>query len=152
MPEAAGFCPGCGRAMNAPQRAQGKVGALPEPIAGALAYVTCMPAIVFLLVAPYKRNLFVRFHSVQCLMLCAAAALAAAILKLASLILFRIPVLGALVVVLVSGVCALAVFVTWLVLVVKALQGEMFEIPFLGSLAAHYAQPEPGSPAQGPFP
>jgi uncharacterized membrane protein len=152
MPAAAGFCPGCGRQMNVPQRVLGKVGVLPEPIAGALAYLTFIPAVVFLLVEPYKRNLFVRFHSVQCLLLCAAAGLAAAILKLASSILFLIPLLGALVIGLASGLCALAVFVTWLVLIVKALQGEMFEIPFLGRLAARYAQPEPSPPAQGPFP
>src|SRR5205823_4539366 len=42
-------------------------GALADNIAGMLAYFTIIPAIVFLLVEPYNRNRFVRFHSFQCL-------------------------------------------------------------------------------------
>ena len=63
MPETAAFCPSCGRSVQTEARAQGKVGALSEPIAGGLAYFTFVPAIVFLVVEPYKNNRFVRFHS-----------------------------------------------------------------------------------------
>ena len=73
MPETAAFCPGCGLPMQAEQRAQGKVGIFSEPIAGALAYLTFIPAVVFLVVAPYKTNRFVRFHSFQCLLLWAVS-------------------------------------------------------------------------------
>src|SRR5690242_12854170 len=79
MPEAAAFCPGCGRRMIAlptPEvPAKGKVGLLAENIAGALAYFTLIPAIVFLVREPYRRNRFVRFHSVQCLLVWATGAL-----------------------------------------------------------------------------
>lgn len=139
MPETAGFCPGCGRAMHARARAQGKVGTLSEPIAGALAYVTFIPAIVFLILDPYNRNRFVRFHSFQCLLLWGAGILLAILLKLAGLLLFFIPVLGPLLVVLVSTVVGLGAVVIWLVLVVKAFQGEMFQLPLLGVLAARQA-------------
>jgi uncharacterized membrane protein len=44
--------------------------------------------------------------------------------------------LGPLLVVLVSTVVALGIFVIWLVLVVKAFQGEMFQLPVLGEFAA----------------
>ncbi len=75
MPETAAFCPGCGRPMTgAAEKASGRVGALPERIAGALAYLTFIPAIVFLLVEPFKSNRFARFHSIQCLLMWAAAA------------------------------------------------------------------------------
>jgi uncharacterized membrane protein len=139
MPETAVFCPGCGRSMKIEKPARGKVGAFPENIAGTLAYFTFIPAIVFLLVDPYKGNRFVRFHSLQCLLLCGATILAAIALKLASVVLFIVPVLGPLLMVLVSIVVALAAAVIWLVLVVKAFQGVTFRLPVLGDFAAHYA-------------
>ena len=45
-----------------PQAAQS---GLSDNAAGALAYVTIIPAIVFLLVEPYNKNSFVRFHAWQ---------------------------------------------------------------------------------------
>ena|SRR5579862_6609686 len=139
MPATAAFCPGCGRSMQTEARAQGKVGPLPEPVAGALAYVTFIPAIVFLVLDPYKKNPFVRFHSFQCLSLWGAGILIAIALKLAGLLLFIIPVLGPLLVVLVDTVVGLGAVVIWLVLVVKAFQGHMFKLPLLGDFAAQQA-------------
>jgi uncharacterized membrane protein len=139
MPETAAFCPGCGHPMQTEPRAQGTVGALPENIAGALAYITFIPAVFFLVLEPYNKSRFLRFHSVQCLLLWAAATLVGIALKLASVVLFIIPVLGPLLVLLVSVVVSLAVAVIWLVLVVKAFQGEMFRLPLLGDFAAQYA-------------
>jgi uncharacterized membrane protein len=120
-------------------RAQGRVGALPESIAGALAYLTFVPAVVFLVLEPYSKNRFVRFHSVQSLLLWGASVLFAIALKLASVVLFIIPVLGPLLVWLVSTVVVLAAVVIWVVLVVKALQGEMFKLPLLGDFASQQA-------------
>jgi len=120
-------------------RASGKVGALPERIAGALAYFTFIPAVVFVLVEPYKKNRFVRLHSIQCLLLWATGALVAVALKVAGLVLFFIPVVGQLFVVLIFVLAGLAAVAVWLVLVVKALQGEMFKLPVLGEFAERNA-------------
>jgi uncharacterized membrane protein len=139
MPETAAFCPGCGRAMQTEARAQEKVGVLSEPIAGALAYFTFIPAIVFLLLEPYNRNRFVRFHSVQCLLLWGAGILLAIALKLVTVLLYIIPVLGPLLVVLVSALVGFGAVVLWLVLVVKAFQGVMFQLPLLGEYATRHA-------------
>jgi uncharacterized membrane protein len=125
--------------MQTEERAQGKVGPLPEPVAGALAYFTLIPAIVFLVVEPYKKNRFVRFHSFQCLLLWGAGILVAIALKLSGLLLFIIPVLGPLLVVLVWTVVGFGAVVIWLVLVVKAFQGLMFRLPLLGDFAAQRA-------------
>lgn len=141
MPEQAAFCPGCGRPMEATVSAQGKVGGLSESIAGALAYFTFVPAIVFLLVEPYRKNRFVRFHSVQCLLLCGVALLLAGLLKLASFVLLMIPALGPLLVVLLDMLAILAFLLLWLVLVVKALQGHALSLPLLGEIADRYADP-----------
>ena len=126
--------------MHAEARAQGKVGVLPEAIAGALAYFTFIPAIVFLLLRPYKSNRFVRFHSIQCLLLWAAGILLAIALKLAGLLLFIIPVAGPLLVVLLSMVVGLAAVAIWLVLVVKAFQGVIFKLPLLGDFADQHSE------------
>ena len=135
MPDTAEFCPGCGRTMRSAQRVQGKVGALPETIAGALAYFTIIPAIIFLLVEPYNKNRFVRFHSFQCLGLWLAALITGTVLKLAGFVLFFIPSIGPLLVVLLSIVFVLGYFAIWLVLVIKALQGERFKLPVIGKFA-----------------
>lgn len=139
MPATAAFCPGCGIAMTAPERASGKVGLLGENIAGALAYLTFIPAALFLLLKPYRKNHFVRFHSAQCLFLWVAGLLIAVVLKLAGLALFAIPVAGPLFVVLVYILTTLAVLMIWVVLFVKALQGELFRLPLLGAMAEQYA-------------
>lgn len=140
MPETAAFCPGCGRSLQPEEsRSRGKVGRLPENFAGALAYITFIPAVLFLLRDPYRRNPFTRFHSIQCLLFTVLALALSAALKLASLVLFIIPVIGPLLAVLLSVLIGLGVAVIWLVLVVKAVQGEMFKLPLLGDFAEQYA-------------
>jgi uncharacterized membrane protein len=139
MPDTAAFCPGCGRAMQVTGRAHGTVGVLPEKVAGALAYVTFVPAVVFLFLEPYKKNRFVRFHSFQCVLFWAASLILGVALKFVSLVLFIIPALGPLLVMLVATVLVLAVLVIWLVLVVKALQGEAFKLPGIGDFAEQQA-------------
>ena len=138
MPETAAFCPGCGRAMRSVERARGRVGALPETVAGALAYCF-LPAIVFLLVEPYSHNRFVRFHCLQSLGFLVAGLAAASALRIVSFVLIFIPVLGYLAILLACMVAGLAFLIVWAVLVVKALQGEMFELPVIGPFAAQKA-------------
>jgi uncharacterized membrane protein len=138
MPDTAGFCPGCGRTMRPTTRAQGMVGVLPQTLAGALAYFL-LPSFVFLLVEPYKKNRFVRFHSFQCFGVCLTAIVTGAALRLAGIALFFIPVLGHLLVWLFSMVVSLAFLTVWMVLIVKALQGEMYKLPLVGDFAERQA-------------
>lgn len=142
MPDSAAFCPACGRPMTSATRASGKVGSLPESLVGGLAYLTFIPAIVLLTREPYKRNFFVRFHAIQCLLLWVAMVGAAAAVKIIVVVVSFIPVAGPLFEVLITMMAALAAFLLWVVLVVKALQGERFKLPLLGNLAEGYA----GSP------
>lgn len=135
VPENIAFCPGCGQVMRPVERAQGKVGVLPETVAGALAYCTIIPAIVFLLVEPYSKNRFVRFHSFQCVGLWLAALVIGAAVRAAGFLLFFVPLLGHLLILLLSMVVSLGLLVIWVVLIVKALQGEMFKLPLIGEFA-----------------
>jgi uncharacterized membrane protein len=124
--------------MRSVERVRGTVGVLPETLAGALAYFL-VPAIVFLVVEPYKSNRFVRFHSFQCFGLCLVGLVMGAMLRVAGYALFFIPALGRLLFLLVSMVVSLALFAIWVVLIVKALQGETFELPLVGPFAESHS-------------
>jgi uncharacterized membrane protein len=118
---------------------RGNVGVFPEKIAGGLAYLTFIPAVVLLLLQPYNKNRFVRFHALQCLWFWAAGVVLGIAIKLVSLILFIIPALGPLLVTLLAAVLLLGIFVIWVVLLVKALGGEAFKLPWIGDLAERQA-------------
>jgi uncharacterized membrane protein len=125
--------------MQEVQRAKGRVGSLPEPVAGALAYFTFIPAVIFLLVDPYKKNRFVRFHSFQSIGIFLFTIILAAVMRIAVVVLGLIPHLGPLLAVLVLVILGLGLFILWQLLVVKALQGEMFQLPLIGNYAERQA-------------
>ncbi len=146
------FCPSCGKAQGqagtgpaaaaqpAPQASQPPAYAntpaasapLAENVAGMLAYFTIIPAIVFLLVEPYNRNRFVRFHSFQCLF--TAGALIVLHIAL-SFVAYALPLL----MIPVYGLLGLAELALWILLVVKAYQHEMFKLPVVGDMAEKQA-------------
>jgi len=141
MADNAAFCPKCGAASGsgvsapppaAPAGAPIATTPMAENIAGMLAYFTIIPAIIFLLIEPYNRNRFVRFHCFQCLFTCAALIVLHIILSFFG---YFIPVLmfG------VWGLLGLAELALWILLVVKAYQHEMFKLPIVGDLAEKQA-------------
>jgi uncharacterized membrane protein len=138
IPEEVAFCPGCGHTTQSIERADGKVGGLSERVAGALAY-TLLAAIVFLFIQPYNTNRFVRFHSFQCIGFWLAFIVLIAALRIAGVLLFFVPMLGHLMVFLLSMIGMLGFVIMWGVLIVKALQGEMFELPLVGEYAEQQA-------------
>jgi uncharacterized membrane protein len=103
-------------------------GGLSDNAAGALAYVTIIPAIIFLIVEPYNKNSFIRFHSWQSIFLCIAAFAVHIVLSL-------IPVIGWILVPFVS----LGFLVLWIFVLLKALKGERFQLPLIGKFAAQQA-------------
>jgi uncharacterized membrane protein len=140
MADNAAFCPKCGKtageASSAPPATSRTTAAsaapMAENIAGMLAYFTIIPAIIFLLIEPYNRNRFVRFHSFQCLFTAAALIVLHIVL---SIFVYIVPVLmfG------LSGLVGLAELALWILLVVKAYQHEMFKLPIVGDLAEKQA-------------
>jgi uncharacterized membrane protein len=101
---------------------------LSDSAAGALAYVTIIPAIIFLIVEPYNRNSFVRFHSWQSIFFGIAFVAVHIVLGI-------IPVIGWLILALLD----LAFLVVWIILLLKALKGERWELPIIGKFAAQQA-------------
>jgi uncharacterized membrane protein len=105
-----------------------------DNLIAALAYAV-IPAIIFVLIQPMKRNRFVRFHSFQAIFLAVSTLVIALGMRLVYSVLTLIPVAGYLLAVLVVAVAVLAWITIWLVALVKALQGESFHLPVIGSLA-----------------
>ena len=103
-------------------------GGLTDNVAGALAYVTIIPAILFLVMEPYNRNKFIRFHAFQCLF----TALGFFAL---GIVLNFIPILGWIVALFMP----LIGLVLWILLVVKAYQGQKFKLPVIGDMAEKQA-------------
>ncbi len=104
---------------------------LSENAASAIAYITFIPAIVFLATPPYNQSATVRFHSWQSIFL-TIVAVAAMFLHI---ILLFIPIIGWLISLLIT----LSLFVIWIICVVKALNGGIFKLPIIGDLAAKQA-------------
>ena len=142
------FCPTCGMQIAdgatcpkcAGAAAQSTIAVVPaaagltDNVAGALAYVTIIPAIVFLVLEPFNKKRFVRFHSFQCIFF----TIAWVVLEVALSIIGHIPLLGWVTLVL-WPLVGLAVFVIWLILVLKAYQGQMFKLPVIGDIAEQQA-------------
>lgn len=140
LPEGATACPACassasgGTAATSTSAAQGQVGGLTENVAGALAYATLIPAVLFLIIEPYNKNRFVRFHAFQCIFFHVAWF----VLWIALVIFGHIPFLG-WASVLLWPLIGLAGFVLWLILVFKAYQGSTFKLPVIGDMAEKQA-------------
>ena len=110
-----------------------------DNVAGMLAYITIIPAIIFLIVEPYNRNRFVRFHAWQNIFLHLAAIVMWIALMILTVAASVVPIVGHLIVMLLGLVVWVGFFVVWIVLLIKANQGQMYKLPFLGDLAEKQA-------------
>jgi uncharacterized membrane protein len=107
---------------------------LSEAAASGLAYLTFIPAIIFLIVAPYNQNSNVRFHAWQSIFL----SIAWAIVWIALMVIGVIPLLNFILVVL-TPVVATAFFILWVIVLVQAFLGKRFKVPVVGDFALKQA-------------
>ena len=128
VPAGVAACPGCGQAAasSAPV-ASASSGGLTDNVAAALAYIPIV-GLIFLLIEPYNKNRFIRFHSFQSLFYLLACIVVSFALGL-------IPLLG----IIVGFLLGLGEFVLWIVLVLKAYQGQKFKLPVIGDIAEQQA-------------
>lgn len=127
-------CPACSKTTGPAVAVSAQGSGMTDNVAGMLAYITIIPAIVFLLVEPYNKSKFVRFHSFQCIFL----TLAWIALGIALSIVASIPVLGWLTL-LIWPVIGLGGLALWVILLIKANQGQMWKVPFVGDFAEKQA-------------
>lgn len=107
--------------------------------AGGVAYLTIIPAVVFLLSEPYKRSSFVRFNCWQSIFLFGAWLVAAA---MAGILQSLLPSAAFLTMSFLQ-MALLGFFVLWLTVVVKAYGGKRVLLPVLGRLAEKQAGAKP---------
>lgn len=92
-------------------------------VAGLLCYLLgFVSGLVFILIE--KNNKFVRFHAMQSIIVFGS-------IFVAQWVVGFIPIIGPVV----SGLLMLFAVVVWIVLMVKAFQGEKFKLPVAGDLA-----------------
>jgi uncharacterized membrane protein len=141
LPEGATVCPACSRAAapaigtaQSTATAQAAAGGLTDNVAGMLAYITIIPAIIFLVMEPYNRNRFIRFHSFQCIFFWVALV----VIHISLSVLGTIPLL-IFVTLPLHVLVSLGALVIWIILLIKANQGLMYKLPIIGDLAEKQA-------------
>jgi uncharacterized membrane protein len=112
---------------------------LSENAAGAIAYLTIIPAIIFLAIEPYNRIPFVRFHSWQSIALCVAAIVVQVLVSMFEIMVHFIPGM-VLLFSLIHFAVGLGLFVVWLFLMLKASKGERYKLPVIGDFAEKQAR------------
>ena len=135
--DGAAFCGGCGQpqaagSSAAPAAGGGgatgtQVGGMENNVAAALAYLWLI-AIVWLVMDPYNKDKFIRFHSFQ------ALAFGVAWFVLNSVVWFLPFMLW-----MIYPLIALAGFVIWAVCLFKAFNKEWFKLPVIGDWAMKQA-------------
>ena len=148
------FCPNCGTKLTAaaqpvPPPQAGYSTAPPPPsyvppattasglsanAAAAIAYITFIPAVIFLLLEPYNRIPFVRFHSVQSI----GFTIAAVILHIAVRIVFA--PFSWILFSMMESLLSLALFIVWIMVALKASRGEWYKLPVIGDIALRQSQ------------
>jgi len=97
---------------------------LSENAASGLAYITIIPAIIFLVVAPYNTNPKIKFHAWQNIFLCIALFCCG--------IIMIVPILGWII----GIVGYLTLLVCWIIALINAFQGKQWKVPVIGNFAA----------------
>ncbi|MEI9968177.1 MAG: DUF4870 domain-containing protein [Terracidiphilus sp.] len=107
---------------------------LSDDAASGLAYLTFIPAIIFLVVAPYSTNPKVKFHAWQSIFLAVTWFAAWVVL----MVLAFVPFVG-WILLPIHLLLFLGLFIVWLIAIIQAFQGKRFSIPVIGSIAAKQA-------------
>jgi uncharacterized membrane protein len=109
---------------------------LSDNAAGAISYITFVPAIVFLLMPPYNTSPYVRFHAWQSIFLNCAAVLVNVLLSMLAIITL---IMGPFAFSSIVRIIWVLWMLLWVVCVVQAVNGKRFKLPILGNLAEKMA-------------
>jgi uncharacterized membrane protein len=105
--------------------------------AGAIAYITFLPAVAFLILVPYKKSPFVRFHAWQSVYLNFVALILSYLLL--SYILPWCGAPGAFLAVPITWLIAIFWLLVWAFCALSAFSGKRIKLPILGALAERQA-------------
>ncbi len=107
---------------------------LSDNAASGLAYITFIPAIIFLATAPYNQKPLIRFHSWQSIFL----TIAYIVVHVGFFIIDRFPFIGLFMIPL-RLLIGLGFFILWLIVLIKTFNGQKFKIPVIGDFAEKQA-------------
>jgi uncharacterized membrane protein len=137
------FCASCGAPAGggavAAAPAAGTGSGLAPNVAGALAYVTIIPAILFLVMDPYNKDKFIKFHAFQCLFFAATMFVLSIAMMFVGFILAFIPVVGWILDMLIWLTIGLGSLILVIFMIYKAYNNEKFMLPVIGKLADQQA-------------
>jgi len=105
--------------------------------AAGLAYFTFIPAIIFLIVAPYNQKSSIRFHAWQSILLTVAAVVIN--IALSIVLGFTLLFLGFFVFGLIWKLIDLCWLIIWLIPTINAFNGKVFKLPIIGDYAEKLA-------------
>ncbi len=143
LTEGVSFCAACGAPVGggtaAAAQSAGTGSGLAPNVAGALAYVTIIPAILFLVMEPYNKDKFIKFHSFQCLFFAATMFVLSIAMMFVGFILAFVPVVGWILDLLIWLAIGLGSLILVIFMIYKAYSGEKFMLPVIGKLADQQA-------------
>jgi len=141
------FCPHCGAQLSAAAASpapppdystpppDSSAPGLAPTAAAAIAYITCIPAIIFLLVEPYNKMPLVRFHSFQSIGLAVVGFVIQVCFNILGWTMFTFMLMNAL-----HMVVYLVLFIFWIIALLSALKGEWYKLPIIGDFAMKQAK------------
>ncbi len=144
--EGAAYCSVCGSALSPlfrpadPVAAPGSSAGLSSNAAGALCYlVGLVTGIIFLVLEPYRRDRFVRFHAFQSILYCIAYIIFWILWS--DIVVAAVFSSGFLLAVftIIGRVVSLAFIIYWFFLMYQAYREETYMIPALGEMASKMA-------------
>jgi uncharacterized membrane protein len=139
IPDGSTICAACAARAQAAPAGPAATGGMADNVAGMLAYITIIPAIIFLVMEPYNKNRFVRFHSFQNIFFAVGLIVCWIALMILSAVLAFIPILGHILAFLLWIVLWIGSVVVWVIMLVKAYGGQMWKLPVIGDMAEKQA-------------
>lgn len=144
--EGTSFCSSCGSPiasannLAAPFSTETVNDGMASNVAGALSYLLgFITGIIFLVLEPYKRDEFVRFHAFQSICLNVVLIVLSIIWSIfTGMMFYVIGFLGGLFA-FIHGLVGLGIFLFWIFLMYKAYSKEKFMIPIIGEFALKQA-------------
>ncbi len=142
------FCEACGTPVGggapappAPGPGPSAAAAMQDNVAGALCYLLgLVTGILFLVLEPYNRNREIRFHAFQSIFLHLGVVVVAIVLwVVAGAMTIVVPLIGHLILGLLSMVIWLGGLLLWILLLIKTYGGSKIVLPIIGPLAQKQA-------------
>ena len=134
-------CSAAGSSVAVAAPSQTTSNGLADNIAGLLCYspVGLFADVLFLVVEPYNKNKFIKFHAFQSLFAGLGIFCLAIAFMILGFILGLVPVVGWIIDLLMWLAFGIGNLVLWVMMMIKAYQMQTTKLPFVGDLAAKQA-------------